>query len=129
VDDDTGPLHPDEMISVMDRPDNDRSVVVAVFGEIDLMTAPMLGAALTRALGAAGPGPVVVLDLTRVIYIGAVGISALVQANSLACQHNQRLRLVVDRACPAVTRPLAVTGTQVLIDTYGDLDSAVRDWP
>jgi anti-sigma B factor antagonist len=104
--------------------DDGHSNVIAVAGEIDLVTAPVLGAALTRALEPVGPGPVVVLDMSRVAYIAATGISTLIQANALASEHKRRLRLVVDRASPAVTRPLGATGTLDLIDTYDDLNNA-----
>jgi anti-anti-sigma factor len=124
VDDDPGPLRTDDKIFMQERHDG-HSNVIAVAGEIDLVTAPALGAALARALGPAGPGPVVVLDLSRVAYTTAIGISTLVQANALASEHNRRLRLVVNRARPGVTGPLAATGTHILIDTYDDLDNAI----
>ena len=124
VDGDRGPLPTHDTISVQKRHDG-RSTVIAVAGEIDIVTAPALGAALAQALEAVGPGPVVVLDLRRVAYIAAIGISTLVQADALASEQRRSLRLVVDRTRPGVTRPLAATGTHILIDTYDDFDNAV----
>jgi anti-sigma B factor antagonist len=112
-----------ESIRVEEHGD-DRAHVIAVAGEVDIVTAPTLRAALGRALASAGPRPVV-LDLSRVGYLASIGIAVLVHAHRLAQRRSRALRLVVDPACPAVTRPLGVTGVDALLDTYGDLASAV----
>ena len=125
VDGDRGPLPADDTISVHERDDGHWNVIT-IAGDIDLVTAPALAAVLARALAPPGPGPVVVVDLCRVAYIAAIGISTLIQANTLASEHKRRLRLVIDRARPTLIRPLAATGTLTLIDTYDDLNNAVN---
>jgi anti-sigma B factor antagonist len=126
VDGDTRPHRPRDSISIEERRD-DRACVVAVSGEIDLATAPLLRAALARALEPEGPGPIVVLDLRRVVFIASIGLAAIVHAHRAASRGGRILRLVVDASRPAVTEPLAATGIGGLIDTYDDLDAAVAD--
>src|SRR5579862_7286986 len=57
---------------VSEAPDRSR---VAVSGDLDLDSAPQLGAALLAASGA-----VVEVDLARVTFIDSQGVNALVQA-------------------------------------------------
>jgi anti-sigma B factor antagonist len=65
-----GEMHPD-------APGRRRSVL-CVSGEVDLMTAPRLAAAVAGAL--AGSRPDVVVDLARVGFIGVTGIRVLLTA-------------------------------------------------
>jgi anti-sigma B factor antagonist len=100
------------------------SVVVAVKGEIDIATGPRLRAALAEALDEPGDGPVVV-DLSKVTFLGSTGVAVLVDADWQANQRKRDLRVVVDRERPAVVRPLESTGIDRLLSTYGDLQSAL----
>jgi anti-sigma B factor antagonist len=124
VEGDARPRRPHDAISIEERRVG-QACVVAVTGEIDLATTPLLRAALSAALEGAGPGPVVVLDLSGVVFIASIGLAAIVQAHRVASGHGRVLRLVVDRSRPAVTEPLAATGIRGLVDTYEDLDAAV----
>jgi len=100
------------------------SVVVAVKGEIDIATGPRLRAALAEALDEPGSGPVVV-DLSKVTFLGSTGVAVLVDADWQANQRKRDLRVVVDRERPAVVRPLESTGIDRLLSTYDDLQSAL----
>jgi anti-sigma B factor antagonist len=100
------------------------AVVVAVNGEIDIATGPRLRAALAEALDEPGNGPVVV-DLSKVTFLGSTGVAVLVDADWQANQRQRDLRVVVDRERPAVVRPLESTGIDRLLSTYGDLQSAL----
>ncbi len=101
------------------------AVVVAVKGEIDIATGPRLRAALADALDQPGSGPVVV-DLSKVTFLGSTGVAVLVDADWQANQRKRDLRVVVDRDRPAVVRPLESTGIDRLLSTYGDLQSALE---
>jgi anti-sigma B factor antagonist len=100
------------------------SLVVTVHGELDVATGPRLRTALGEALDRPDPGAVIV-DLTGVTFLGSTGIAVLVDADWQAKQRNATLRVVVDRT-PAVIRPLQATGVDNLLDTYPDLESALR---
>jgi anti-anti-sigma factor len=72
--------------------------VVDLEGEIDLLTGDDLSAWLTEALAASGRG--LVVDMTKVRFLGSAGLAALMAANqqaagrdieiSLVCGHNTR---------------------------------------
>lgn len=78
--------------------------VLCVSGEVDLMTAPRLAAAVGGALQ--GSRPDVVVDLARVDFIGVTGIRALVTAASDA--HRAGGRLVLRSPSVAVLRMLDI---------------------
>ena len=52
-------------------------VVLAVFGEIDIVTAPDLDAAVARALAA--PVRHLVVDLSGVTFFGSLGLATLIR--------------------------------------------------
>lgn len=96
-------------------------VVVRVGGEVDMLTTPLLGACLTKQLQT-DPG-VLVVDLTRVGFLGSSGLAALVTARDEAGAREVTLRLV--SADHAVLRPLTATGLAELFDIYPDLQAAL----
>src|SRR3954449_6684850 len=61
------------------RHDDARAILLVVEGEVDLMTAPRLHAALLAALRD-GPRRVVILDLTRVSLLSSAGLNAMWEA-------------------------------------------------
>jgi anti-sigma B factor antagonist len=92
--------------------------VVTVLGEIDALTAPDLAAFLTAQLVAA---PVVVVNLDGVRFLGSPGLSALVEANELACREDRDLRLVCNSQIAAWA--IEVTGLRehfIFADTVPD---------
>jgi anti-sigma B factor antagonist len=110
----------------------DGSVVVAVAGEVDEVTAPSLRAALADAFVWAAlkratlkrGGGVVVADLTEVTFLGTAGLSALVGAACEAERRSGPLRVVVDETRPVI-RPIQITGLDVILTLYHDLVDAL----
>jgi anti-sigma B factor antagonist len=95
--------------------------VVEVAGSVDLLTAPELAEHLAGAL-ADGP-PLVVVDLRRVDFLAAAGLSVLVAADGQARQQQASLRLVV--TTHAVRRALSVTGLDQTLVVYSVLEPAL----
>jgi len=103
------------------RNDNDNVVVVRVGGEVDMLTTPLLGTCLTEQLRT--EPAMLVVDLTRVGFLGSSGLAALVTARDEAGTRAVTLRLV--SADHAVLRPLHATGLAELFDIYPDLQAAL----
>lgn len=99
------------------------AVVVAVSGELDMLTTPRLRAAVREALDEAMGEPVV-LDLTTVTFLGSPGLAALVEAFHQAGQRGGPLRVVVDNARPVI-RPIELTGLDDVLTLYETLDEAL----
>jgi anti-sigma B factor antagonist len=99
------------------------AAVIEVHGEIDLVTAPDLLAALSDGLARAGRRPCV-LDLSVVTYLGSPGLTALLDATELARSHQQPLPIVVDANRPVI-RPITVTGLDQLLALYHTVEEAL----
>lgn len=95
-------------------------VVLSVSGEVDLVTAPDLEAAVARELTAAPAR--LVLDLSGVTFFGSLGLAALIRGMQLAAEHGVRLVLVTNRL---VLRTMELTTTEDLFETYATLEAAV----
>jgi anti-anti-sigma factor len=80
-------------------------VAAVVFGDIDIVTAPHLEAALRAAIADHRPRSLTV-DLGGVAFIDAAGLTALVRTRVGADHVDIRLT----NARPAVARVLAITG-------------------
>jgi anti-anti-sigma factor len=93
---------PDPVEVTVDGPGTPRSVRVAAAGEIDILTAPRLEAALRAALDAYD---LVVVDLSGVTFMDAQGLNAL-----LAAHRDARGTLRVVDASPQSARLLRLTG-------------------
>ncbi|MEV6071044.1 STAS domain-containing protein [Nocardia sp. NPDC052001] len=96
------------------------ALVLSASGEIDVVSAPKLSAALAEA--AASESPVLVVDLARVRFIGSVGLSVLLEARESAS--NRTMKVV---ASPQVRRPIEITGLDIALDVYDSLDQALSD--
>lgn len=127
----------DQMVVIRHRPDP-QTVLVQVFGEVDLCTAPHLRRVLDDARGlvtptdptdpadpaqdgARGRGQVV-CDLSKVEFLGAAALAVLAEADHAARAHRTRLRVVTGTG--RVRRVLALSGTDRDLDTswqLGDL--------
>ncbi|GAA1865495.1 STAS domain-containing protein [Pseudonocardia ailaonensis] len=81
------------------------AVVVRVAGEIDHATVGRL----TAATDAAGPGTLLVLDLTAVRFLGSVGLAALITVRDRMRAGGTDVRLVAGDN-RTVLRPLELTG-------------------
>jgi anti-sigma B factor antagonist len=96
------------------------TVLLAVRGEIDTLTAPAFTAATDELL--AEPGEVLVMDLSDVRFLASSGLAVLISAAHRAEERGLRLRLVVTSR--AVRRPLEITGTAELFELHPDPESA-----
>lgn len=93
---------------------------VAVAGDIDLLTAPQLAAAVTAAQSST---PSVLLDLSDVDFLGSAGLSVLVEAARRADDSAGRLAVLVTRH--AVRRAIEVTGLDAALTLFDAADAAV----
>ena len=82
--------------------------VVTVAGEVDMLTTPELGTRLQQEL--AGATATLVIDLSKVQFLGSSGLAVLVETGDSAAAHAVRLRLVCD-----------------LFDIYPDLNAALAE--
>lgn len=98
----------------------DGAVVVGVLGEIDTMTAPVLTERLSTQIPTA---PLLVVDLTRVTFLGSAGLAALVEAKEATERAGHRLRLVC--GSHAVARALEATNLMALFDVADGVPEAL----
>jgi anti-sigma B factor antagonist len=104
---------------VVDRP-ADGVVVATVAGEVDMLTAPALRAAVLAELDDC---TVLVIDLSGVSFLGSAGLAVLVEASHEAQRRQVELRLVA--AGRSVQRPLEITGLTEVLTTFPSRDDAV----
>ncbi len=97
--------------------------MLTVVGELDLFTAPRLRVALRDAFDHAHGGPVV-LDLSKVTFLGSAGLLLLLDAVREERKRPEPLRVVVDHARPVI-RPLELTGLDDVLSLYHTLDQAL----
>jgi anti-anti-sigma factor len=97
------------------RPD---VLVVAVAGEVDLGTAPLLDQALRGDLPA-----VLVVDLSEVTFLGAAGLRVLTETALRAGEQQCRLGLVADDQLALLM--LRTKGAAAAIPTFSTLSDAV----
>ncbi|MFC6087661.1 STAS domain-containing protein [Saccharothrix lopnurensis] len=95
--------------------------VVALSGELDVDSAPPVHAAVDDALRA-GP-PLLVLDLSEVVFFGSPGLSLLLGAHERALGAGGAVAVVADRR--PVLRPLEVTGVTAVLDIYASRAEAL----
>jgi anti-sigma B factor antagonist len=116
---DSSQSSPEVLDATLTRPHPD-TVVLAVRGEIDTLTAPAFTAAIEELLTSSGK--VLVMDLTEVRFLSSSGLAAMISAAHRAEDRGIRLRLVITSR--AVRRPLEITGTAALFELHPDPDSA-----
>jgi anti-sigma B factor antagonist len=103
------------------------AVVLSIRGAVDVAATVGLRYAVDMAFQAPSGTPVVV-DLTAVSHFCAEGLQALVDAHRDAGGERQPLRIVLDRARPAV-RPIQVTSLSPVLALYHELDDAINARP
>lgn len=86
-------------------------VVVSVFGEVDLLTAPKLLEAMGSALDS---GDRIILDLAAMTFIDSQGIKVLVEAHRRA-QSDHVDRVVLRSPQPQARKVLEITGLAKLL--------------
>ncbi|GAA1309396.1 hypothetical protein GCM10009634_74310 [Saccharothrix xinjiangensis] len=95
--------------------------VVALSGELDMDSAPPVHAAVDDALSATPP--LLVLDLTEVVFFGSPGLSLLLAAHERALGAGGAVAVVADRR--PVLRPLEVTGVTEVLDVFASRAEAL----
>ena len=110
----SAPAHENtEAISIRVESEPGRTVL-RVGGEIDMMTAPTLRVALLSHLG--GPGGDLVVDLDGVEFLASTGLGVRVAVAQQAAAAGSALRVVCSQRM--VTRPIAMTGLDRILDLY-----------
>lgn len=110
-----------ELLTVTAHPVPPDAVMIAVRGEVDLCTSPTLRDALLAHLR--HPASALVIDLTDVGFLGAAGLTVLINARDAAMVAGIRLCVVADSR--TVLRPLTITGLDRLFDIHPDLPQAL----
>jgi anti-sigma B factor antagonist len=101
----------------------DGVVVLALTGELDMLTAPALEDAIASATGKE-PSAMIV-DLTKVRFLASAGLSVLVAAY-LDVTPSAQFGIVADGV--AVRRPLKLTGIDTLVTLFPTLQDALADF-
>ena len=117
-----GPGRPDLQVVALHQPE---TVVLAVSGELDVASAPMLRAHVRFALG--GRPARLVIDLAGLRFCDAAGLSVLAMAQNAATRDGASLALA---AVPRpVTRLLRMTGMNRILDVYPSVAAATMRLP
>lgn len=113
----------DEQISLGVHTASAGRVVVAVAGEIDMLTSPQLRAAVLDQLEPGHGTELLVLSLDGISFLGTSGLAVLVEMRDAAQAAGVLLRL----ACSArrVLRPLTIAGLVPLFDIRDTLGEAL----
>ncbi len=96
------------------------AVVLAVSGEVDMLTAPELAEAIHTEL-AARPAALIV-DLSKVEFLASAGMTVLVRAPA---QVEPPTRFAVVAHSAATSRPIKLMGIDRLFPLFGSLDDAL----
>lgn len=105
---------------------SERTVVVSVAGELDVLTSPHLKDGIDAAL-AKGPA-VLVIDLSEVEFLSSAGMAVLVAAREQA--EDSHVKFGVVASGPATSRPLTLIGLAEVIGmhpTLGEARAALED--
>lgn len=106
-----------DLLTVTAHPIPPGAVMIAVRGEVDLCTSPLLLDTLLAHLRIASPP--LVIDLTDVGFFAAAGLTVLVTAREAAAAAEVRLYVVANSR--PVLRPLTITGLDRTFDIHPDL--------
>ena len=112
---------PDQVLDVTVERTEPDTAVLRVSGEIDMLTTPVLQAAVDKQI--AQDIRTLVIDLRPVSFLASSGLAALVEAQRTAQAAGVTLRLV--GTSHAVTRPIVATGLRDVFELYGDVESAI----
>ena len=100
-----------------------RAAIVALPAEIDLANAELVRQDLLSIVAQGATR--VIADMTATTFCDSAGITALVRVVQQATAHGSGLRLAA--SVPAVTRVLALTGVDKLIEVYPSVAAAMTD--
>jgi anti-sigma B factor antagonist len=116
---DLGPPKSEPFLTIDARPRGERHVVLDVVGHVDAFTTPLLRACLRTQLSRAGLRELVV-DLGGVEFMGAAGVSAIVEAARRARERRLRFRLRA-HGRRGVLRPLPLAGVLDGLEVEADV--------
>jgi anti-sigma B factor antagonist len=97
--------------------------VLSLTGELDMLTAPQLEAAIVAA--ATKEPAAVIVDLTKVTFLASAGMTVLV-SGFLDLTPSVQFGIVAGGV--AVSRPLKLTGIDTLVTLFPTLDDAVSNF-
>ena len=97
-----------------------RMVVVAVTGDLDILTTPQLDHAIRSAMRTAPTA--LIIDLTRVDFLASIGMNLLVATHD-EITPTARFGVVADG--PATSRPMKLIGIDTMIALYQTLGDAL----
>jgi anti-anti-sigma factor len=100
-----------------------RVAVVKIAAEVDVSNADQAGQDLAAAV--AQDASLVIADMTATTFCDSAGVTALVRVIRKASASGTGLRLAT--SAPAVTRVLAITGVDRLIEIYPSVAAAMAD--
>ena len=109
----------EQQLNVVVSRATDDVVVLHVAGEIDLLTANLLGERVREQF--VPENRVLVLDLTGVSFMGSSGLAEIVSASQA-----NAAKLVLVATNRAVLRPLEATGLLSILTIYDSVDDAVQ---
>jgi anti-sigma B factor antagonist len=96
------------------------AVVLAVSGEVDMLSAPQLADAIHTALE--GKPAALIIDLSKVEFLASAGMTVLVNAQAHIAPPTQ-FAVVAHGA--ATSRPIKLIGIDRMFQVYSTLDSAL----
>jgi len=113
------PADTDGQITLTSRAEEGGLRIVAVAGEVDMLTSPQLRTAVLDELHSAS---VLVVDLEGITFLGTSGLAVLVELRDAARTAGVSLRLVCTTR--RVLRPLTIAGLVSLFDVRDSVESA-----
>lgn len=119
--DSTARADAERMISITQQRQETGVVVLAVGGDLDLLTTQTLEERLKEALSP--PNNAVVLDLSGVQFLGSAALSTLLACAESAKSGGIDFRLVASER--ATLRPLEMTGVQSSFTIFDSVEDAV----
>lgn len=105
----------------------DGGIVVTARGELDMATTPELAAELVTARRAVEPPEQVVVDLRKVGFLGADGISCLLDAHNSCAQSGTPFRIIA--AHSVVLRPLSALELDSTFQVAGRVEDVLTSFP
>lgn len=113
----------------------DNALVIAMTGDLDVLTTPACADQVRRALASRPPeSSLVVLDMRRIDFCGSVGLRMLANCASTCADEGLRVSvLAVPRG--VVTRILGLAGLETLLPVVEDTTTASKpslrplSWP
>lgn len=118
----TGPSwpHPEPRVTLSTHTQRTGTTILHVVGEIDRAEARAVQGRLIELLRAPD-AQVVVLDLSRVTFMGSHALTAVVQAQRVAAELGRTLRGVTGHGNRPVLRPVRMTGLDWVIEWFPGL--------